>query len=300
MDIPIVYEDDDLLVINKPPGIVVNRAESVKGETVQDWIEANQRVLSSRPPSRDPEGKEAGFRVKPGMTDDKSDFYDRAGIVHRIDKETSGILVIAKTPEAFADLQGQFKERRIKKTYLALVHGLLVPPEGEICAPVGRLPWNRERFGVVPGGKEAVTRYKVLQHYSSSDPASSAGESRSLPRAFPSGSRLRSNNTDEYCLVELYPETGRTHQIRVHLKYINHPIVGDYLYAGRKTARSDRLWAPRVMLHAWKLTLLGPSDGRPIALTAPIPRDLHAVIGRHFGILEEGYAPKEKTTAPLT
>lgn len=251
MNIPILYEDHDLLVVNKPPGIVVNRAESVKGSTVQEWVESK-----------------LGQWDKFDQLD--QEFKNRAGIVHRIDKETSGILVIAKTPAAFADLQLQFKERRIKKTYLALVHGLLVPPEGEICAPVGRLPWNRERFGVVPGGKEAVTKYKVVSHQPS---ANSKAEGRKL-------------TTEGFSLVELYPETGRTHQIRVHLKYINHPIVGDYLYAGRKTSRDDRTWAPRVMLHAWKLTLFLPSGGKPLSLTAPIPQDFLALAGEHSGILE--------------
>src|SRR3989344_7636699 len=107
MDIPILYEDECFLVIDKPPGIVVNRAESVKGETVQDWLEKTYQIF----------------------------IENRGGIVHRIDKETSGCLVIAKTPETFAELQRQFKEREIHKTYLAMVHGKLVPGEGEIRAP---------------------------------------------------------------------------------------------------------------------------------------------------------------------
>ncbi len=236
MNIPILFEDGDLFVINKPAGLVVNRAESVKGETVQDWAEKELRT------------KDVELRIE-----DK-DFRDRAGIVHRIDKETSGILLIAKNPKAFAELQRQFKERLVKKTYLALVHGKLVPPEGEIRAPVGRLPWNRERFGIVPGGKEAVTKYKVI---------------RIIP----------SEAEGFFSLVELYPETGRTHQIRVHLKYINHPIVGDYLYAGRKTARADRTWAPRVMLHAWKISFSHPTHARVLEFTSPIPADMQMIIG---------------------
>ena len=230
MDIPILYEDEDLLVINKPPGIVVNRAQSVKEQTIQDWVEQKYKV-----------------------SHDNKDFFDRAGIVHRIDKETSGILLIAKTPEAFTELQRQFKERMVKKTYVALVHGKLVPWEGEIRAPVGRLPWQPERFGIVAGGKEAVTRYRVQER------------------------ELRIHNED-LSLVELYPETGRTHQIRVHLKYVNHPIIGDYLYAGRKTSREDRIWAPRVMLHAWKIEFLHPATGKSLAIEAPIPDDMERII----------------------
>ena len=225
MNIPVIYEEENLIVINKPPALVVNRAESVKGPTVQDWTEKELKIT-----------------------------VERGGIVHRIDKETSGILLIAKTPEAFVELQRQFKERLVKKTYLALVHGKVTPPEGEIRAPVGRLPWNRERFGIVPEGKEAVTKYKAVS------------------------CQLSAVSNGQITLIELYPETGRTHQIRVHLKYINHPIVGDFLYAGRKTSRADRAWAPRVMLHAWKISFTHPTTGKLLALEAPIPDDMTKII----------------------
>jgi len=217
---PILVEDSNLLVINKPPGFVVNRAESVKEETIQDWVEKTYSIF----------------------------IEDRGGIVHRIDKETSGCLLIAKDLPTFVELQRQFKDREIKKTYLALVHGRIVPEEGEINAPVGRLPWNRERFGIVPGGKEARTRYKVQKYIK------------------------------QYSFVELYPETGRTHQIRVHLKYINHPIVGDWQYAGRKTARADRVWAPRVMLHAWKISFTHPVTQKRVDVEAPIPDDMKSIL----------------------
>ena len=226
MEIPILYEDEKLLVIDKPPGIVVNRANTVSEKTIEDWVNETYHTT-----------------------------MDRAGIVHRIDKETSGILLIAKTPEAFRELQRQFKEREVKKTYLALVHGKLVPEEGEINAPVGRLPWNTERFGVVPGGKEAVTRYKAVS------------------------CQLSAVSKEHITLVELYPETGRTHQIRVHLKYINHPIIGDYLYAGRKVSRRDRAGdAPRVMLHAWKISFIHPGTKKVLAIESPIPDDMKSII----------------------
>ncbi len=224
--IPVIFEDDAMLVVNKPAGIVVNRAQSVQGETVQDWVENTYHVFID----------------------------NRAGIVHRIDKETSGILLVAKTPDAFSELQRQFKERIVQKTYIAVVHGKLVPPEGEINAPVGRLPWNRERFGIVPGGKESKTRYKVL-------------------RVIPAQAGIGTVS-----VVELYPQSGRTHQIRVHMKYIHHPVVGDYLYAGRKTARADRVWAPRVMLHAWKLSCIHPVTGERLAFEAAIPDDMNRII----------------------
>lgn len=251
MDIPILFEDDTLVVVNKPPGIVVNRAQSVKEKTVQDWAHAYLHIEA--PP----------IVPKAVINDDGSvirdipaEFASRAGIVHRIDKETSGCLVIAKTADAFDHIQRQFKDRTIQKVYLAIVHGELVPEEGEVRAPVGRLPWSPEHFGIMPGGKEAVTQYKVR---------------RLWMRAV---GKLR----DPLSLVELHPLTGRTHQIRVHMKHINHPIVSDYLYAGRKVARADRLWAPRIMLHAWKIQCMHPASGSQLALEAPIPDDMNRII----------------------
>ena len=146
-EIKILFEDKDILVLDKPSGITVNRSDTTKGEeTVQDWVEKLQMVKGKWLMDADKE----------------SDFYKRAGIAHRIDKETSGILLVAKTSQAFENLQRQFKERTIKKTYLALAHGKVVPEIGEINVPVGRLPWDRKKFGILAGGREAITKYKVL------------------------------------------------------------------------------------------------------------------------------------------
>src|SRR3990167_1659706 len=135
----ILFEDNAVLVIDKPAGMVVNDAASVKDQTVQGWVAANFQ-----------------FSI--------FNFQEcRNGIVHRLDKETSGILLIAKTKEAFEELQRQFKEREVEKTYVALAHGRVEPGSGTISVSVGRLPWNRERFGVLPGGREAETRYKVTK-----------------------------------------------------------------------------------------------------------------------------------------
>ncbi len=236
MDVSILFEDTAFLAINKPVGVVVNRAESVKGETIQDWMEAQYPI----------------FHHVSGESEEQAAFVDRSGVVHRIDKETTGILLIAKTLESFIELQRQFKERVIQKTYLAIIHGALSPKEGEVRAPVGRLPWNRERFGIVPGGKESVTKYSAI---------------KSIEK-----------DGEKLTLVSVHPETGRTHQIRVHMKYINHPLLGDYLYAGRKTSRDDREWATRVMLHAWKITLQHPTTGETLAIEAPIPDDMNRII----------------------
>jgi len=172
----------------------------------------------------------------------------RSGIVHRLDKETSGILLVAKTREAFANLQAQFKERKVQKSYIALVHGRPKLGEGKVVAPVGRLPWRRDRFGIVPGGRESTTAYKLMATYKK-------GES-------------------EYSLVEAYPKTGRTHQIRVHFKYLGHPVVADEFYAGRKTARGDRLWCPRLFLHAAEIEFGHPVSGERVSFGSPLPGDL--------------------------
>lgn len=240
MELKILFEDNDLLVLDKPAGMIVNNSDTTaQVETVQDWVEKRLKIND--------------LRLK---NDEESDFYKRAGIVHRLDKETSGILLVAKTPEAFLELQRQFKERIVKKTYIALAHGNIVPEEGIINVPVGRLPWNRKQFGVVAGGREALTKYKVLS----------------------SKYYVFGNTKEELTLLELYPETGRTHQIRVHLKHINHPIFGDALYAGRKTARDDRKILPRVFLHAAKISFLHPATHEILLFESSLPDELNRVI----------------------
>lgn len=241
-DIKVIYEDSDILVLDKPAGITVNRSDTTRGEeTVQDWIEKNLKLKT------------------PNLKgNEETDFYKRSGIVHRIDKETSGILLVAKNIESFEGLQRQFKERLIEKTYLALVHGKVIPEVGEISVPVGRLPWNRKKFGVLAGGREAVTKYKVLSIL-----------------------YLVSGKKEEpMSLLELYPKTGRTHQIRVHLKYFNHPIFADFLYAGRKTARDDRKVLNRVFLHAHKISFTHPVTNKQISLESPLPEELAKIINQ--------------------
>ncbi len=231
--IKIIYEDDDLLVIDKPAGITVNKADTTKNEvTVQDWAEQKITNLKLSSPEKE-----------------TSDFYKRGGVVHRLDKETSGILLLAKTPRAFEDLQKQFKERVVKKAYVALAHGKTIPQTGEINVPVGRLPWNRKRFGIIPGGRESVTEYKVLRYY-----------------------QTKENETLSF--LELYPQTGRTHQIRVHLKYAGYPIFSDFLYAGRKTMKRDRKILGRVFLHAAKISFTHPTSHIQLSFESLLPDEL--------------------------
>ncbi len=240
MDVKIIYEDDYILVINKPRGIIVNRAESVKVNTIQDWAEEKLKIH--------PDFIGTKFKI-----DEYNDFYNRAGIVHRLDKETSGLLVIAKNPDIFLQLQLQFKERTIEKKYLTLVHGKVIPQKGEIKASVGRLPWNRERFGVLAGGRTAATSYSVISYYS-------------LGREI-------------YTYLEVSPHTGRTHQIRIHLKYIGHTVVGDNFYAGRKTYRRDFKFCPYLFLHAKFLKMSHPATGSILEISSDLPSELEEVLG---------------------
>jgi 23S rRNA pseudouridine1911/1915/1917 synthase len=229
MDPKIIFQDESLFVIDKPSGWITNDADTTKEQpTVQTWVRDN-----------------FDYPLK-GNTE-----Y-RDGIVHRLDKETSGILLIAKTKDAFERLQAEFKDRGVKKTYTALLHGKVTPVEGEINATVGRLPWRRDRFGVIPGGRESKSLYKVLSFY----PGNNAGHS----------------------LVEFHPQTGRTHQIRIHSKYIGHAIVADEFYAGRKTARNDKLWCPRLFLHAKGIEFKHPTSGKIVSFDSKLPKELESVI----------------------
>lgn len=237
MDINVLFEDEQLLVIDKPCGVVVNQAESTKTETIQDWILS--RVHSSQI-----------FR-----STENEEFISRSGIVHRLDKDTSGVLVIAKTALAFENLKNQFKDRRVEKKYVALVHGRVEPESGEVSAPIERNPFNRMHFGVFPGGREAVTKYKVLKYL-----------------------KFLKYPKETYSYIEVEPKTGRTHQIRVHMKYLNHPIVSDPIYGGRKNLQADLKFCPRLFLHAKSLKIFHPISNEDLEFLSPLPQDLESVL----------------------
>lgn len=233
MNIPIIFEDESFIIVDKPAGITVNKSETTVNQiTVQEWAE-NKLDLEQKVD-----------------LDIETDFYKRGGIVHRLDKETSGILIIAKNLSSFENIQKQFKDRAVKKIYLSLAHGRITPDTGEINVPVGRLPWNRKQFGIFPGGRESKTIYKALKYYTDH------------------------KAKEELTLVELYPQSGRTHQIRVHLKYIAHPVFADFLYAGRKTARKDRKLLARVFLHAAKISFAHPVTGEMVSFESNLPSEL--------------------------
>ena len=253
MEPRVIFEDNDLLVLDKPAGMIVNRSDTTKGEkTVQDVVEDYLKITN--PKLQIPnKSKIPNSNIQNNLDFKDSDlvFRSRAGIVHRLDKETSGILLVAKNPQAFINLQAQFKERKVQKTYIALAHGKIEPEVGEINVSVGRLPWNRKRFGVIADGRESVTKYKTINNL-----------------------QLTIDH-EPLTLLELYPKSGRTHQIRVHLQYIHHPIFSDPLYAGRKTSRNDRKLLSRVFLHASKISFCHPAKNEMVSFESPLPEELN-------------------------
>ena len=240
MDVPVIFEDRFFIIIDKPSGVTVNRSENALENTVQDWAEKKLR------PSAD--GQNLKFN-----TEFESDFYKRAGIVHRLDKDTSGLLLIAKDENSFKILQDQFLKRTVKKTYFALIHGKMQTKEMTVKAPVGRLPWARRKFGVIPGGRDAETRIKVVKSYADS-------------------------SDKLYTLVKAFPVTGRTHQIRIHLKQAGFPLVGDPLYSGRKDYREDKIICPRLFLHHSAIEFAHPGTGKISVYTSNLPGELVEVL----------------------
>ena len=216
-NLPILYEDDDVLVVDKPAGLIVHTSESGRSEPTV-----------------------AAFAHAHGVKDDDG---LRPGIVHRLDKDTSGAMVIAKHPAAKAELQRQFRSRSVRKTYTALVRGRMQEPEAIVNLPIGRNRTRPVERAVIAGGRAAVTHYKVVATY----PGAS--------------------------LLEIDLQTGRTHQIRVHFSHIGHPVLGDHLY-GSKTAV---LGLPRQFLHASKLAFTAPS-GQAVEVTSPLPSDLQSYL----------------------
>lgn len=210
----ILYEDEDLIVVDKPAGLVTHPGPGRLGGTLVNGLLYHCQLA------------ETGDPLRPG-------------IVHRLDRETSGALVAAKTQAAYQSLVEQFKQGEVRKNYLALVHGIIEEDEGLIELPLRRARLRREEMAVDAAGKGATTEFLVLGR-------------------FPAAAKT---------LVEARPKTGRTHQLRVHFRYIGHPIVGDRKY-GHK---GDQ--APRMMLHAWRLSFWHPRTGRRLELTAPPPEE---------------------------
>jgi len=239
MEPKIIFEDEHILVVDKPSGMVVNRSETAVGETVQDWMEKKSKIKSQK-----------------SKVD--NEFAKRSGVVHRLDKDTSGAMVLAKNPEVFQNLKSQFKNRKVKKEYIALVHGKVSPKKGNINLPVARNPKNRMRFTVKVGGRKALTFYEAENYFydKKDNPLYDKG----------------------FSLMRVRPKTGRTHQIRVHFSFLGHPIASDPLYLSKKKLESDLKWCPRLFLHAERLVFKHPKTKKRMEFVVELAEDLQEVI----------------------
>lgn len=227
----VIYEDPHIIVLNKPAGLVVHPAP---GNYTGTLVNALLFHYSSLPPS----GPQAGITER-----------ERAGIVHRLDKDTSGVLVVARTHEALRSLSAQFKSRIVKKKYVALVSGVIRKGSGTIEAGIGRHVKDRKKISVhTHSAREAITAYTVKERYRNAT------------------------------LVEVEIKTGRTHQIRVHMAHIGHPVLGDRVYGGNKVMKHGSREINRQMLHAESLSILHPETGHPMTFIAPPPEDMKDVI----------------------
>jgi 23S rRNA pseudouridine1911/1915/1917 synthase len=223
----VVYEDDDVIVVNKPAGLVVHPAGGISSGTLANALAYRFQNLSA-----------TGGAIRPG-------------IVHRLDKDTSGLMVVAKTESAHENLSDQFRARSVFKRYVALVYGVVKTSRGRIEQPIARDPRNRTRMAVVPGGRAALSLFTVRRQY------------------------------DTFALVDVELRTGRTHQIRVHMSWLKHPVVGDHLYGGGRenSLQNPQLRAQvrkltRQFLHAEELGFSHPATGKPLRFFAPLPPEL--------------------------
>jgi 23S rRNA pseudouridine1911/1915/1917 synthase len=245
MKIPILYEDKDVVVINKPAGIIVHADGKTKEKTLVDWILKKY-----------PKVKKVG---EPLVLKDGFTIY-RPGIVHRIDKNTTGALIIAKNQPAYEFLKEQFQTRKVHKVYNLFVYGDVKEDRGMINRPIGKSPVDFRRFSAQRGARgemrEAVTYFKVLKR------------------------------VDGFTFLEAIPKTGRTHQIRVHFKSVNHPVVMDELYAGDFLhSQRKQIGFKRMALHARELEITIPS-GKLLKIVAPYPKDFETAL-KKIGIAKD-------------
>jgi 23S rRNA pseudouridine1911/1915/1917 synthase len=236
-------------------GWVVNRADSYTDLTIQDWMEKKYSVLSFQFSEKDKEEGLYGSR--------KNIFLERGGVAHRLDKDTSGLLILAKTPTVLIEMMRQFREREVSKTYVALVHGKLAPDTGIIRLPMSRSDHDYTKFTVDADGRLSETHYQVIQHFPG------------LPKGM---SEKKGKSYQGFTYLQLMPKTGRTHQIRVHMAALKHPIVGDTTYAGRKRIVLDKEWCPRQFLHAKTLEFVHPVTKVMMQLEAPLAPDLQTTL----------------------
>jgi 23S rRNA pseudouridine1911/1915/1917 synthase len=227
LNIPIVFEDDRIVVFDKPSGVVVNRSQTWSETTLADF--AQERLNSE------------------DIEDNDTDFYSRGGIVHRLDKDTSGIVLGAKDEATFEYLKSLFKMRKVKKTYRAICVGEMRYEELSVNAPIGRNPKSRLKLACVEGGKEARTDFELL--------------------------KIFELDNIKYSSVLAKPLTGRTHQIRVHLASLNLPIAGDSIYLGRRMFYSTQPHFSRLMLHAHELAFYDEVSKKDMTFTSALPQE---------------------------
>jgi 23S rRNA pseudouridine1911/1915/1917 synthase len=275
MKIEVLYEDKNIIAINKPAGISVHGDGRTKEKSIVDWLLAYY-----------PQVKNVGDKRELGiknLSDDKADEefrINRPGIVHRLDRETSGVLLIAKNQKSFSFLKEQFQSHKTKKTYRAFVYGHVSDPKaslatgkrGIIDVPIGRSPKDIRAYtagrGARPPLREAITEYIILNKFFNIDTSSASLGGKSIQ-----------NQENKFSYLEIYPKTGRTHQIRVHLRFINHPVVSDPLYRGN---RDLVLGMERLALHAYSICF-NLLNGETKTIEAPLPTDFKKVIKKYLG-----------------
>lgn len=281
----VIKETEDYLVLNKPAGMVVNPSETTKDEiTLQDWIidylnisnvqlsndRSDNRVSKSTTSQQGKFNLDKKSKIKINYSSDEEvekSFNSRAGIVHRLDRETSGIILVAKNFKSFKSLQKQFYDRAVEKEYIALVYGEITAfSENEsivIDAPIGRNPKSREKHAIVEGGRRSVTVINQIKVY----------ETQNGPMT----------------LVKCHPKTGRTHQIRVHITALGHPIAGDKLYSGKKRNKLNSDLYQRQMLHASRIVFIEPNtylsninftDNDKIEIVQELPNDFKDLLAK--------------------
>jgi len=224
MEPRIIFEDEWICVIDKPAGLVTNDS-STSRNTLQSW-----------------------FAKKYGIEREETEFGSKQGLVHRLDKDTSGVMVLAKTQSAYEILKKQFLERKVVKKYIALVHGRFNESEGSVALPIERNPKDKFKFAIGRDlSRMAITDWRVLEQ------------------------------RGDYTLVELTPHTGRTHQIRVHMKHLGHPVVADPIYGGKRY-KVDIKWCPRLFLHAASLEFAHPQSRERVEFEAELPGELAKLV----------------------
>jgi 23S rRNA pseudouridine1911/1915/1917 synthase len=262
-DIPldILFEDDSLVVINKAAGLVVHPAAGVHSGTLANALAFRFRNadfglrIEDESPVASSESAQQETRIANPQPATRNPQYPRPGIVHRLDRDTSGLMVVAKTERAHENLADQFRAREVFKSYVALVHGRVKEESGRVEEPLARDPRNRTRMAVVRGGRPALSLYRVRRPY------------------------------ERFTLLDVEIKTGRTHQIRVHLAYIKHPVVGDKVYNGGRdaTVADVRVRAAiramgRQFLHAEQLGFRHPQTGEPLRFKAALPAELSRML----------------------